>query len=58
MATSGTLDSKLPRPDPPLLLATLEEGEGDFPYSWNLRSEEEVVGGFVDQDKNHPAEDV
>lgn len=34
VATSGTLDSK--RPDPLLLLAMLEEGEGDFPYSWNL----------------------
>lgn len=37
MATSGTLDSKLLRPDPLLLLPMLEDGDGDFPYSWNLR---------------------
>lgn len=35
---SGTLDSKLLRPDPLLLLPMLEEGDGDFPYSWNLGS--------------------
>ncbi len=37
MATSGTLDSKLLRPDPLVLLPMLEDGDGDLPYSWNLR---------------------
>lgn len=38
VATSGTRDSK--RADPLVLLLVLEDGEGDFPYSWYLRSEE------------------
>lgn len=43
MATSGTRDSKLLRPDPLLLLPMLEDGEGDFPYSWNLNGKRKVV---------------
>lgn len=39
---SGTLDSKLLRPDPLLLLPMLEEGDGDFPYSWNLGSKKKI----------------
>lgn len=48
---SGTLDSKLLRPDPLLLLPMLEEGDGDFPYSWNLgskkkRKKEQILIGI------------
>lgn len=48
---SGTLDSKLLRPDPLLLLPMLEEGDGDFPYSWNLgskkkRTKEQILIGI------------
>lgn len=25
----------------------LEEGEGDFPYSWNLKIEKKMVSGVV-----------